>query len=82
MPKAPSAITIAGGIRLEGMKFRVVGWDPDGRPTTFELLPPGAVPAPDDRTYTLWACEAHVRAPGQRPPEQPEAKRPIGSTNE
>lgn len=61
--KIPSSVQLPGGIRLDGIKFRITGYDEEGRPKTFEILSPG-----DESTegvWTLYAVEALIRKPNQ-----------------
>lgn len=59
----PSTVQLPGGIRLSGVKFRVVAVDGDGRPTLFEMLAAGAPGEPND--YTLFANEEQIRGINQ-----------------
>lgn len=53
----PSVVQLPGGVRLSGVAFKVVGYDADGRPLTFEIMPPG-----ERGTCVLYADEAWIRS--------------------
>lgn len=53
----PAVVQLPGGIRLNAVPFRIVGYsDQNGSPMLFELLPPGS-----DGQWMLFADEAALR---------------------
>ena len=69
MKQPPGVVQLPGGIKLEALPFRVLEYNEDGSPKTFELLPRGSV----DRgkggvgIWWLFASEAEIRKRGQAP---------------
>jgi hypothetical protein len=62
----PSLVQLPGGIVLNGLAFRVVDYNENGSPKTFELLPHGKVPVKEDHAFVLYAREEEIRAPNER----------------
>lgn len=59
----PSVVQLPGGIKLNGVAFRVVERHANGSPRLFEIMPPGE-PMPSDG-WTLFADEDAIRKPRQ-----------------
>jgi len=60
----PSVVQLPGGVQLKGLAFRILTYNADGSPKTFELLAKGTAPAADDRhACTLFADETWIRSP-------------------
>jgi len=63
----PSVVQLPGGIVLKGLPFKILDYNADGSPKTFELLAnSAALPASDPTACTLFANEAWIRNPIQR----------------
>jgi hypothetical protein len=58
----PSVVQLPGGIRLDGMRFKLVERDEQGRPKMFEVLPPEDK-TPDEEVWILYAHEESIRKP-------------------
>lgn len=58
----PKVIQLPGGIKLSGVMFRIVAYNDDGSPKTFELLPKGSQPT-GNGLWTLYANEEEIRTP-------------------
>lgn len=61
MKGIPKVVQLPGGVRLEGVAFRVVEYNDDGTPRLFELLPKGE-PAVGKGIWILYAHEDSIRA--------------------
>ncbi len=59
----PSQVQLPGGIILKGLPFRILSYNEDGSPLTFELL---TTPVDDDTSCTLYASERWIRSPDVR----------------
>lgn len=58
--KIPRVIQLPKGVRLTGILFRIVSYNEDGSPKTFELLPPDAK-AEGKGLWTLFADDRAIR---------------------
>lgn len=71
----PRQVQLPGGIVLKGLPFKIVAYNPDGSPKTFELQPPG--PGFDikaDGACVLFADEDLLRNPWPRKDRVVDAK--------
>lgn len=59
----PSQVQLPRGIVLKGMPFKIVAYNPDGTPKTFELQPPGPHDLKADGACVLFAREELLRNP-------------------
>jgi hypothetical protein len=63
----PSVVQLPGGRYLSAIPFRIVAFNDDGTPRTFEILPPGetwnAKDSGDPRRCALFADEGWIRSP-------------------
>jgi hypothetical protein len=72
MPKSngpkiiPSLVQLPGGITLKGMPFKIIAYNEDGSPKTFELQPPGRHDLSADGACVLFAREELLRSPWPR----------------
>lgn len=58
----PSVVQLPGGIRLTGIPFRITSYDAEGRPLTFEVMPPDVpMPPPEEGGLVLFADEVWLR---------------------
>ena len=66
-PKSvPSQVQLPGGIVLKGLSFKIIEYNADGSPKTFELLPRNTDTvklASDPDVCTLFAHEEWIRSP-------------------
>lgn len=64
-PKSiPSQVQLPGGILLKGLPFKIVAYNPDGSPKTFELQPPSSdFDIKADGACVLFAREDLLRSP-------------------
>ena len=62
LKSVPNQVQLPGGIILKGLPFRIVGYNDDGTPKTFELLPSGQEPG-GDGACVLFANEEWIRSP-------------------
>lgn len=60
MKKPPSVVQLPGGIKIQGLPFRITERHEDGRPKTFELLPSG-----EKGDCILFADESWIRSPSK-----------------
>ncbi len=63
--KIPSVVQLPGGIRLTGVPFRIVAYNDDGSPKTFEIMPKNVAKS----DCVLFADEKWIRSPieGKKP---------------
>lgn len=61
MKRPPSIVQLPGGIKLQGLPFRVLEKNDDGSPRVFELLPKDHGPEGD--LWFLYADERLIRSP-------------------
>jgi hypothetical protein len=61
----PSVVQLPGGITLKGLPFKILTYNDDGSPKTFELQPRGSVPTGTD-ACTLFANEEWIRGSVRR----------------
>lgn len=59
----PSSVSIANGVTLKAMPFKIVEYNPDGTPKLFELLPAGPHNLNADGACVLFAQEEWIRSP-------------------
>ena len=59
----PSHVQLPGGIVLKGLPFKIVAYNPDGSPKTFELQPPGPHDLKAEGACVLFAREDLLRNP-------------------
>ena len=65
-PKSiPSQVQLPGGVMLKGMPFKIVAYNADGSPKTFELLPSKPHDQKPADGCTLFTQEAWIRSPVQ-----------------
>jgi hypothetical protein len=62
----PSQVNLPGGIKLQGMPFKIVEYNRDGSPRLFELQPPGPHDLSVDGACVLFAREELLRNPWPR----------------
>jgi len=63
-PRAiPSQVQLPKGVVLKAMPFKIVAYNPDGTPKTFELQPPGPHDLKADGACVLFAQEEWIRCP-------------------
>lgn len=62
LKSVPSQVQLPGGVTLKGLPFRILTYNDDGSPKTFELLPAGSKPT-DAAACTLFADETWIRSP-------------------
>jgi hypothetical protein len=58
LKKTPSVVQLPGGVRLNGVPFKITGYDVNGAPKTFEILPSDA----SHRDCVLFADERWIRS--------------------
>jgi hypothetical protein len=63
LKSVPSQVQLPGGIVLKGMPFKIVAYNADGTPKTFELQPPGPHDLKADGACVLFAQEEWIRCP-------------------
>jgi len=63
LSSVPSQVQLPGGIILKGMPFKILSYNDDGSPKTFELL---QTPISDHTSCTLFASEVWIRSPDAR----------------
>lgn len=63
-PKSiPSQVQLSGGVVLKAMPFKIIEYNADGTPKTFELQPPGPHDLKADGACILFAQEEWIRGP-------------------
>lgn len=61
MKKNPTVVQLPGGVTLRGLQFKVIDYNEDGSPLTFELLDKGETGG----DWRLYADEEAIRKPHQ-----------------
>lgn len=57
--KAPGVVQLPGGVRLTGVRFKIIDRHENGSPKTFEIMPPGSF----EGDCVLFADEEWIRRP-------------------